>query len=331
MIQSEIAVLITTKGRPSLVADLIKLLHAQTRPPDHIFVVGSHPDDLISLDRGDSKLTCLLGRKGRSARVNDAIMAAGGDYRYLVFFDDDFLPSRFWIEQALGLFTSSPDIIGITGQIVAGGADSHGVSPIDARTIVDLRDGFPIEGPSLDARYGLLGCNMAVRRAAVGGVWLDETLPVGSWLADADFCARIARRGRVGRAPQMYGVKMNQHLNREAGKVIGLAQIVNSAQLARKGSFSLGFAAKFMAQSIFANGLRALLPEPYIDRRGRLLGNLQGLYKLMTTPAKDINREELSVAPYPNQRRSAMTISSGGVDLGRGGSSNPQQHRTMPF
>ena len=73
------------------------------------------------------------------------------------------------IEQALGLFTSSPDIIGITGQIVAGGADSHGVSPIDARTIVDLRDGFPIEGPSLDARYGLLGCNMAVRRAAVGG------------------------------------------------------------------------------------------------------------------------------------------------------------------
>ena len=331
MIQSDVAVLIATKGRPRLVADLVQQLHSQTRPPDHIFVVGSHPDDLTPLDRSDSRLTCLLGRKGRAARFNDAIMAADESYRYLVFFDDDFLPSRFWIEQALDLFNSSPDMIGISGQIVAGGADRRGVCPDDAQVIIDVRDGFPIESPSLDPRFGLVGSNLAVRHAAVGDVWFDETLPVGSWLADADFCARIAQRGRVGRAPQIYGVKMNPRLYREAGRRIGLAQILNAAHLARKGSFSYSFTARFMARTIFANALLSFSPESHIDRGGRLLGNLQGLLKLISSPAKAIAREELGVAPDPDQGKSSLAAMPGGSNLGRGGSPNPPLRRPIAF
>lgn len=281
MNRSDIAVLIATKDRPALVRDLVQRLKKQTRSPDHIFVAGAHADDLALLDPSDPDLTFFVGRAGRAACLNDLIAAASDSYSYLVFFDDDFMPSRFWIEQALAVFASTPEAVAVAGEILAGGFDTRGVDPIDAEAIVSLRDGFPVEGPTLNSSHGLLGCNMAARSERIEDVRLDEGLPAGSLLADADFCARIARIGRVGRAPQLAGVKMDVKLLVPNGRQLGRGQMVNAAYLARKGTFSVGFALKFMARAFWANALRAIVPEPYIDRRGRLLGNIEGLFALL--------------------------------------------------
>jgi GT2 family glycosyltransferase len=299
-----VAVLISTKGRPALVRDLVERLKKQTRPPDRIFIVGSHAHDLALLDRNDPTLTFFVGREGRGARLNDAMDAAGRDYRTLVFFDDDFLPSRFWIEQAEALLSSAPEVIAVTGAIVAGGFDTRGVDPIDAEAIIDVREGFPIEGPVLNSDFGLLGCNMAIRADGIEDLRMDESMPAGGLLADVDFCARIAKRGRVGRAPQMAGVKMDIKLRILDGREVGRAQMINAAYLARKGTFSHIFAVRFMARTFWANFLRAFAPESYIDRTGRMFGNMVGLFALLnpaTLPRPDEQQAGATPARAPSK------------------------------
>jgi hypothetical protein len=69
-------------------------------------------------------------------------MAAGGDHHYLFFFDDDFAPSRFWIEQALVLFESSPDIVGISGRVISAEPSPPEACAVEAPTWYYARD-FP--------------------------------------------------------------------------------------------------------------------------------------------------------------------------------------------
>jgi len=251
---------IVTRGRAASPSLLIERLRLQTRPPDHIFVVGPQPDGASAVEKSGPGLTYLNCRGSRAERLNEALMAAGGDHHYLFFFGDDFAPSRFWIEQALVLFESSPDIVGISGRVISAKPGPSACA---------------LEAPTLELRQGLSGRHLALRRAAVGAIWYDETLPAGDCLADDDFCARIARRGRVGWSPQMVGVKLDGKNERESGRPIGRSQIVNAAYLARKGSLSLQFSLEYMARNLLSNALRALWPEPNIDRRGRLLGNVQ--------------------------------------------------------
>jgi len=281
MTQPTVAVVINTKGRPGVVADIVKRVQTQTRAPDHIFVVGAHPLDLAALDHDDAQLSCLISRKGRAGRLNEALDMVGSGYDHVIFFDDDYLPSRFWIERAAQLFAASPEFVAIAGENIIQHTDSHGVSLSEAQSILQWCDGLETTSQAISPRGSSYLGNIAIRGAALDKIRLDESLPFGSSLADVDFCAKISQRGRIGRAEQLNGVKIDAKTQRENGRKAGFAQIANAAYLARKGSFSRGLTFKLMTRSLAANALHSVRPEPHIDRRGRLLGNLQAFATLL--------------------------------------------------
>jgi hypothetical protein len=63
---------------------------------------------------------------------------------------------------------------------------------------------------------------------------------------------------------------------RVAGERLGYSQVVNPLYMLRKGTMSIGQVFGQMFRNISSNVAGALRPEPYIDRRGRLRGNLRG-------------------------------------------------------
>ena len=112
------AVIISTRGRPAIVNALVSQLAEQSKPPEHVFVIGSKPDDITGLNSNQDKLTVRVGRVGSSLQRNDGIALAGSRFSYIVFFDDDFVPSRFWLERMQDVFRSRPDVVGLTGAVL---------------------------------------------------------------------------------------------------------------------------------------------------------------------------------------------------------------------
>jgi hypothetical protein len=272
-----LAVIIATRGRPALVAEVIGALDGQSRRPDHIFVVGAGADDIALLPPDRPDLTAVVGRTGLTLQRNDGLRLAGAAFGALAFFDDDFWPSRFWLENALALFDGDPSVAGLTGRVLVDGIGGPGVALDEARELVAARDQNPCGGANFDESFGPYGCNMVFRAAAMAGMAFDENLPLYGWLEDADFGARLRRRGRMGRADTLWGVHLGARTGRENGRRLGYSQIANAVYLARKGSLSWRFTGKRALGNFAANLLRSAAPEPHVDRRGRLFGNLLAL------------------------------------------------------
>src|SRR5262249_37413386 len=128
MSASGVAVIVCTRGRPDIVASLVKQLRWQTQPPDHVFVIASEPDDIRELRETQPDLTVRVGRIGSTFQRNDGLALAGTRYGSIVFFDDDFVPSRFWLQRMSALFASRPEVAGMTGNILADGTRGAGIA-----------------------------------------------------------------------------------------------------------------------------------------------------------------------------------------------------------
>jgi GT2 family glycosyltransferase len=317
MARADIAVLAFTKNKSAQFADFIQRLQNQTLPPDHIFVIGSEAEDLAKLDKANPQLSISLGRKGIAAQLNDAIALTEGRFKYLLFFADDFIPSRFWIERAVAVLESSKDIVGLTGRLLADGENSSSTSLDDALSLVDLYDGLPQTETNIVEPSPLRGCNMAVRRAAVGAIWFDESLPVSGWMEDADFSARVARRGRVVRSPALYGVQLPPATPRTSGFALGFAQVVNPVYLARKGRLGAVSALVSITGNFARNALGALWIGASADDRRRFYGNIRGLGGLM-----HMSRGGGSHEPFPGDRSADSKLHESQLQGGKGDSKN---------
>jgi hypothetical protein len=64
---------------------------------------------------------------------------------------------------------------------------------------------------------------------------------------------------------------------RVAGDRLGYSQVVNPIYMLRKGTMTVGQVAGQLFRNIASNVAGAVRPEPFIDRTGRLRGNLRGL------------------------------------------------------
>ena len=274
MSKQTVAVVIATKGRPAILKRLIDLLAFQSTPADHIFVIGASATDVAELDPKQLNLTVRIGRPGSSPQRNDGLALVGDHFDFVAFFDDDFVPSKFWLERAVKLFQTRTDIAGLTGAVLADGTTTAGIEFDAATAIVAERDAnasgqFEImEGP------GPYGCNMAFRVEAIRGISFDERLPLYAWLEDSDFGAQVARRGITARATELWGVHMGNKAGRERGVRIGYSQIANPIYLTLKGTLTIGFTSRTMIRNFTANLVHLVSPEPFIDRAGRLWGNL---------------------------------------------------------
>lgn len=135
----------------------------------------------------------LLGENGMTRQRNAGMERVLGSSDVVVFFDDDFAPSKYAIEGIIAAFNASPEANGVTGDLLADGIHGPGISAAQARRMVVEHDAKGPPGPPriVGKLAGLYGCNMAFRTDAIGDLRFDERLPLYAWQEDVDFSMRV--------------------------------------------------------------------------------------------------------------------------------------------
>jgi GT2 family glycosyltransferase len=277
-----VSVVVASLGRPDVLADLLALLAAQTEPAEDILLSVTGPADLPPGLRERPGLRLLVGPKGSCAQRNTALDQLPDPCDIVIFCDDDYVPSRHFVARVRAFFAANADVVGVSGRLLADGINGPGITAEAARALVAVHDAAAPEPlvPMRD-RYGLYGCNMAFRRAAIGAVRFDERLPLYGWQEDIDFAAQVRRQGRIVSTHGFAGVHRGVKQGRSPGVRVGYSQIVNPAYLAAKGTMRAQYGLRIALRNFLANHARALRPEPWVDRRGRAWGNWLALADLL--------------------------------------------------
>jgi len=273
-----LTVAIATAGRRETVADLIAHLGRQTRLPNLLAICPASEDDV---DRGLCQdapfpVEIIIGPKGLTSQRN-ALLASTPQSEVTLFFDDDFVPDPTYLAQCEAVFEANPDVVMMTGHVIADGILGVGFTLKEAEEFLAADPG--VDDARLVPVYNCYGCNMAVRAgvARKAGLQFDETLPLYGWLEDVDFSRGLAAFGQIVKAPQCRGVHRGVKRGRSTGVRLGYSQIANPIYLVRKNRMAPSRALAQMSRNLAQNLARSLRPEPWVDRKGRLMGNLRGL------------------------------------------------------
>lgn len=271
-----IAVIVATLGRPEVVSLAVgRLLQTQTLQPSRVIISCVAETDAGAL-AGLDGVEVILGPKGLPAQRNTALGRLGPETDLVVFFDDDFVADPSWLAAAAETFAREKDVTGLTGYVLADGIKGPGLTFEDAVAIVER--GAPDPDWTLKEPFSPYGCNMAFRYAAIGATRFDERLVLYGWLEDRDFSATLARQGgRFVKCAAARGVHMGTKRGRVAGEQFGYSQLINPLYMLRKGTMTPVQVADHVLRNVLSNTVLSLRPEPYVDRRGRLKGNLIAL------------------------------------------------------
>jgi len=274
-----IHVAVATTGRAEILRRTVGEFARQSRPADGIVVVGVVPEDVDGLGAGPAGVEVILGPRGLCKQRNTALDRLAGRCDVVVFFDDDFVPSEDYLEKLERLFAEQSAVVGATGRLLADGAQAKAIQFDDA--ISQLESRRQIRDPGTENCSSLYGCNMAIRMAAAEGLRFDERLPLYGWQEDVDFSNRLGRRGRLVETGLLTGIHLGTRGGRTSGRRLGYSQIANLVYLCRKGTMGLFRCEVLLLRNLAANLIRSLVPEPDVDRRGRLAGNFLAILDLL--------------------------------------------------
>ncbi|SEM45379.1 Glycosyltransferase, GT2 family [Pseudoxanthomonas sp. GM95] len=286
-----IAVGIATAGRREVLAEVIEWLGKQDTLPDEFLICpASEADvDLEGLAHYPKPIRVVPGPTGLPAQRNTLLAATQADV--IVFFDDDYVPKTDFIEETRRFFQAHPRAVVATGYVLADGILGPGLSLDESLAILRADKDFDAT-EVLDDTYNAYGCNMALRMAPVRehALRFDEMLPFYAWLEDVDFCRQLAPHGAILKTNRLRGVHMGtKRSGRSSGRRLGYSQVANPVYLARKGTMEWQRATSQICRNIAANALKSFRAEPWIDRKGRLQGNLQALRDLLTSRISPMN------------------------------------------
>jgi GT2 family glycosyltransferase len=276
-----IAVGIASLGRREVLSKTIDILAQQTRLPDLLIVCAGGPEDVdaASLDSFPAPTRLITGTAVGLCAKRNKIIAAATTADIIVFFDDDFFADAAYLANLEAIFLMNPDVVAATGFVLADGIKGPGLSIEQAVGINHAGSSVADGVTGLIDIYGAYGCNMAFRLGTVrdNDLWFDENLPLYGWQEDTDFSVRLGSYGRVVKSHAIRGVHLGVKAGRTSGIRVGYSQIANPLYLVRKGSMAWSYAANLMWRNVAANLARSLYPEPWVDRKGRLTGNLRAL------------------------------------------------------
>ena len=276
----KISVVVPTLNRPDLLARTLAHLEQQDRAPDEVIISAPSAAHVPSYLAERYQLRFIFGAYGSSAQRNIALESLLSTTDIITFFDDDYLPARNYIARVASHFDRMNDVAAMMGHVIVDGARGSGLSFEEGEMALRAAEVsiYPHENPvDLPGTYG---CNMSIRAALVGSLRFDERLVLYGWQEDIDFSSQLRCRGRVIKMADLLGVHLGIKTARVSGKRLGYSQVVNPTYLVRKGSMPKRFALNLMARNVTANIVKSLWSEPYVDRRGRLMGNIIGAYHL---------------------------------------------------
>lgn len=274
-----VKIAIATAGRVEMLSRTLRQIEHQTLLPDEVLVCPARDGDC---DRAMLSRLRYPAREVRSEAVGlcaqrNALLRQLGECDVVVFLDDDFYPSPNYLERVSLLFSARPDVVGATGWVIADGSINAGVHHETAiRLLEEERVSGRDRGLHLQTAYALYGCNMAMRVRAIqdAGLSFDEALPLYGWLEDIDFSRQLSAQGRLVQSRSLRGVHLAEKRGRSRGVPLGYSQIANPLYMLRKGTLNARVAARQVSRNVAANVWRSLRPEPWVDRRGRLHGNV---------------------------------------------------------
>ncbi len=277
----KLAVIIPTLGRSGQVARLLDYLGQQQRLPDEAIVAAPDATHVELPDKCRFPVSLALGKRGLTAQRNRALEAALDRFDIVTFFDDDFVPADDYLRRIEHAFARNVDWAVVMGRVVGDGATNAGLTWQDAEAALSASAVGSYPGPEVVDHVGAYGCNMSIRTRFVGDLRFDERLVLYGWQEDIDFTSQLRARGRVVCVSGIRGVHLGLKSGRVSGERLGYSQVANPVYLIRKGTVPAGFALALMGRNIAANLVRSLWPEPYVDRRGRLRGNLLAIAHLL--------------------------------------------------
>ncbi|GHD21938.1 glycosyltransferase family 2 protein [Tianweitania populi] len=281
---------IATAGRRDLLSEVFARLDHQSTYPDLAVVCGTAVDDVdkYALARAPFPVVVLHGVKGLALQRNailDLLEAHWPEASLLLFLDDDFVPATTFVEQAISLANDHPEVVLATGTVLKDGIKNSGVPLTEAIHVLDddQRSGRASRIGALQDVYNVYGCNMLLRLRPIleQGARFDANLPLYSWLEDVEFSRAVARCGRIVRSSALRGVHLGTKSGRTPGIKFGYSQVANPIYLWRKNRMTARRTVTRVARNLIANLVRSFRPEPWVDRRGRLKGNLIGLSELL--------------------------------------------------
>lgn len=277
----KLVVIVPTIGRKEIVNRVLQHLERQTRPPDEVIVSAPDPSHVEQFSPTRFPTSYTFGRRGSCAQRNQALESALGRFDIITFLDDDFLPAASYLERLQAAFEDHSDWAVIHGNVVVDGVRGPGLSfEKGLRALYRAEAAPPGELVVID-HPGAYGCNMSMRATQVGTLRFDERLVLHGWQEDIDFTSQLGCFGRIVSVSSLIGVHLGVKGGRVSGVRHGYSQIVNPVYLVRKGTMPAWFALDLMARNVAANVVKSLWPEPYVDRRGRLKGNLLAAYHVM--------------------------------------------------
>lgn len=277
MASMKIAVGFATSGRRDMLSSVVLHLKEQTRSPDEIIICPANAEDVdeAALSSLGAKLAVVRGAVGLPAQRNLIIRNTNADI--VLFLDDDFLPAADFVEHAARLFSAEQTIVAATGAIIADGIIGPGFDFQQGYEMLNAAEDH--EADTITEVYNVYGCNMALRLDTIrnNNLKFDENLPLYAWWEDVDFSRQLAPFGKIVRFDRLRGVHLGfKRSGRTPGRRLGYSQIANRVYLARKGSVSWQHAWIGILRNLSANVVHLARPEPWVDRRGRLRGNIHG-------------------------------------------------------
>ncbi|MEM0905715.1 MAG: glycosyltransferase [Pseudomonadota bacterium] len=280
-----IALAVATTGRRDTLRLTLPLINQQTRAPDRVILSVCDENDL---DRAHLEATfadpvVIVGDKGLTKQRNRAVKAAA-DCDVIVFLDDDFLIAPDFLAEVEALMEGETRVTVATGTVIADGINGPGLSFEEGVRLLAGDGGADPAADPLTPTYGAYGCNMVLRLAPMRAhnITFDERLPLYGWLEDIDVSRRLAQHGDVVRSERLRGVHLGEKRGRSSGLKLGYSQVANPIYMVRKGNVRWRYGYGHLVRNVAKNTLRAFKPEPWVDRAGRLKGNLVAFWHLVT-------------------------------------------------
>jgi glycosyltransferase involved in cell wall biosynthesis len=283
---TSVCLAIATIGRAEVLKEILSRIAWQTRLPEAIVICHTRGSDIAGVTQADlpqgvptSFFTSPAGLPKQRNAILDAVQSSD----IVLFIDDDFLMAPRYIEAVAATMASNPAIVATTGELIADDTRGPGLTVAQGEQLIgtDTASASALCTAWREAPHGY-GCNMALRLATIRAhdLRFDENLPLYAWSEDIDFTHRIKKYGTIAKLAGARGVHLGVKQARSPGRRLGYSQVANPVYLLRKGSYSPGRAGRSVARNMAANITRAIFPEPYIDRRGRLIGNAMALIDL---------------------------------------------------
>jgi GT2 family glycosyltransferase len=278
----KLALVIATHRRSDVLQKVLMNLMSHHRLPDEIVISAVAPGDIPEIDYGATNVHRVFGSAGLTCQRNRGMSRVIDTANLISFIDDDFIVGHDYFANVASIFAREPSIAGVTGEVIADGATSAGFTFEQGLELVhqfSKRAGPPFVTREIKRAYG---CNMTFRTSCIGSQRFDERLPFYGWQEDVDFSGALRSRGRIVKTNLVWGVHLGTKRGKGSEVRLGYSQIINPAYIAGKGNMSAGYAFQLIARNVTANLVKSVQPESYVDRRGRLRGNLIGICHLMS-------------------------------------------------